>query len=70
MNKPRCPGKGTQYWTPDDIFEVACPHCGEEMEFFKDDPTLDCPACHQAVKNPKTDLGCKDWCKHGKDCAE
>ncbi|MCP4605982.1 MAG: hypothetical protein GY847_36630 [Proteobacteria bacterium] len=68
MNRPRCPGKDMRYWTPDDIFEVICPYCGDEMEFFKDEPTLNCSSCKQVVRNPKIDLGCAEWCKSAEEC--
>ena len=34
MSPPRCPGQDTRYWTADDAFDIKCPHCGHEMEFF------------------------------------
>jgi len=35
----KCPGQDSQYWKPGAVFEVKCPKCGTEVEFFKDDPT-------------------------------
>ena len=55
-------------WTPDDIFEISCPHCGDEMEFFKDEPRLTCRSCRRPVRNPKVDLGCAKWCKFAEQC--
>lgn len=57
-----------RYWKPEDIFELRCPYCGSEMEFFKDEPSLTCPSCHSEVRNPRIDLGCAKWCKFARDC--
>ena len=70
MTTLRCPGQDTQRWTPDDIFEIACPHCGSEMEFFKDDPALACPACKKKVRNPRLDTGCAEWCSSAEECLD
>ena len=70
MTRPRCPGQDTRYWTPDDIFEIPCPHCGDEMEFFKDDPALTCRSCQREVRNPRIDLGCAKWCEFAGECLE
>jgi len=68
MVKPSCPGQDSRYWTPDDITELPCPHCGHELEFFKDEPSLACPCCSNRVPNPKVDQGCAQHCQHGKLC--
>ena len=70
MTKPRCPGQDTRYWTPDDIFEIPCPHCGNDTEFFKDEPVLSCRSCRRQVRNPRIDLGCARWCKFAEECLE
>ena len=57
-------------WKPEDILTVACPHCGAEIEFWKDEPVRQCAACRKEVRNPKVDLGCAEWCKHGPECLE
>lgn len=64
----KCPGQNQQFWTPDDIFDVACPHCKTVIEFWKDDPVRPCPGCRREVRNPKIDLGCAKWCKYAKEC--
>ncbi len=64
----RCPGQDTRYWTPEDIFDVKCPFCDKEIEFFKDEPFRICPECEAEVRNPKIDLGCAKWCKYAKEC--
>ncbi len=68
MNEQQCPGQDQRFWTPEDIFDVPCPSCGTEIEFWKDEPVRHCKECKTAVRNPKIDLGCSEWCKHGKKC--
>ena len=53
MTRPRCPGQDMRHWTPDDVFEISCPHCGSEMEFFKDEESRKCRKCGRDVINPK-----------------
>ena len=55
-------------WTPDDIYDVVCPHCRNEIEFWKDDPTRLCRHCGKEVPNPKIDTGCAEWCAFADDC--
>ena len=31
----KCPGQDMRYWTADDACEIACPECGEMIEFLK-----------------------------------
>ncbi|MFC1610328.1 hypothetical protein ACFL6C_05170 [Myxococcota bacterium] len=57
----RCPGQDTRFWRPEDIFDVACPCCGAEVEFFKDDIERIC-ACGCHLTNPKLDPGCARHC--------
>ena len=57
-----------RYWRPEDITMAKCPHCQAEIEFWKDEPMSVCRACGKEVRNPKQDLGCADWCKHGTAC--
>jgi len=47
---------------------VKCPHCGQPIEFFKDEPKLKCRKCGQLVINPKIDLGCAQWCQYAQQC--
>ena len=68
MSKPRCPGQDMRFWKPEDVFDVRCPHCKKEVEFFKDEPYLKCPECRREVRNPKIDLGCAKWCAFAADC--
>ncbi len=64
----RCPGQDQRFWKPEDIFEVPCPGCGKDIEFFKDEPKLKCRKCGQVVINPKIDLGCAEWCQYAEQC--
>lgn len=64
----RCPGQDMRYWIPADIFDVACPYCGTEIEFWKDEPVRLCPSCGVEVRNPRIDLGCAKWCKFAEAC--
>ncbi|MBF0244045.1 MAG: hypothetical protein HQL31_02065 [Planctomycetes bacterium] len=68
MAELRCPGQDQRYWTPEDIFDVACPSCGSQIEFFKDEPMHACPGCEAKVRNPRINTGCLEWCKSSKDC--
>ena len=68
MTVYRCPGQEGRFWTPKDIFEIPCPHCGRQVEFFKDDPLRPCPGCARDVRNPRIDPGCAKWCKAAGQC--
>jgi hypothetical protein len=68
MNLLRCPGQDMRFWKPEDIFEIPCSHCGNAIEFFKDDPTRTCRNCGMKVRNPKVDLGCARWCHYAAKC--
>jgi hypothetical protein len=65
-----CPGQDTRYWGPDSIYDVRCPSCSGEIEFFKNDPTRKCKECGEKFWNPKLDLGCLEWCKYADKCTE
>ena len=64
----RCPGQDKRFWRSEDVFEAPCPHCGENIEFWKDEPKRKCRHCGQIAPNPKIDMGCAKWCKFAKDC--
>jgi NADH pyrophosphatase NudC (nudix superfamily) len=64
----RCPGQNQQYWKPEDIFMLGCPHCGSEIEFWKDEPVRICHDCKKEVRNPRIDLGCAAWCASADKC--
>lgn len=63
-----CPGQDSRYWKPEDIFEIACGHCGQPVEFFKNDGTRRCIQCGSRVVNPRVSVGCALWCKQAKEC--
>lgn len=66
----RCPGQDTRYWTPDDVAEVACAHCGTVIEFFPDDLLRKCPSCGHPKSNPKFNMACLEWCQQAEKCME
>ena len=68
MGTSRCPGQDLRYWKPEDIFDVPCPFCGTEIEFWKDEPALFCPKCKKEIRNPKIDTSCAEWCKYTDEC--
>ena len=55
-------------WKPEDICTVPCPHCGVEIEFWKDEPFRLCSGCRREARNPKLDTGCAEWCKQASAC--
>ena len=64
----KCPGQDTQFWKPGSIYEVKCPKCGSEVEFFKDDPTRKCPTCGHRFLNPSLEFGCASYCPYAEKC--
>jgi Zn ribbon nucleic-acid-binding protein len=68
MSKTMCPGQDMQFWKPGDVFEVECPACGGEVEFFKDDSARRCSSCGYRMKNPRLDMGCAEYCPYAKEC--
>jgi hypothetical protein len=64
----KCPGQDQRYWKPEDIFDVGCPYCGREIEFWKDEPFRMCRECGREVRNPRLDLACAEWCASAEEC--
>ena len=64
-----CPGRDRSSWTHDDIFDVTCRGCGEQVEFFKDDKRRLCPSCGACIVNPKQVQSCADWCSSADNCS-
>lgn len=64
----QCPGQDSRFWKPGAIFEVKCPHCGRDVEFFKDDTRRKCPHCGNHFANPRMDFGCAAYCKFADQC--
>jgi hypothetical protein len=57
-----------QYWKPGDIYNVACPRCGQSVEFFKDETARRCGACGHRFVNPSLDFGCAAYCPFAEQC--
>ncbi len=68
MAASQCPGQDKRFWKPTDVFEMPCSHCGETLEFWKDDLRRRCRSCGQLVANPRFDLGCAQWCQFAAKC--
>ena len=64
----KCPGQDTQYWQEGAIFEVECPKCKTNVEFFKDDTSRKCGNCDHRFINPKMDFGCASYCQFAEQC--
>lgn len=64
----QCPGQDNRYWDGEAVFEAPCPHCGNVLEFFKDDSQRSCKKCGNRVLNPRIDFGCAAYCSHAEQC--
>jgi DNA-directed RNA polymerase subunit RPC12/RpoP len=64
----QCPGQDNRYWDGEAVFEFPCPHCGNLLEFFKDDSQRSCKKCGNRVLNPRIDFGCAAYCSHAEQC--
>lgn len=64
----QCPGQDNRYWDGEAVFEISCPHCGNILEFFKDDSQRSCKQCGHRVLNPRIDFGCAAYCSHAEQC--
>lgn len=64
----KCPGQDSRFWKPGAIYEVECPECGKQVEFFKDDTSRKCPSCGHRFVNPKMDFGCAAYCPFAEQC--
>jgi putative nucleotidyltransferase with HDIG domain len=64
----RCPGQDTSFWDFRAVYEVKCPKCGNNVEFFKDEPVRSCKKCGHEFVNPKMDFGCAAYCKYADKC--
>ncbi len=68
MAPANCPGQDLRYWTHEDIYELPCVHCGQLIEFYKDDLRRTCPHCSHCMVNPRNNMACAAWCKHAEEC--
>ncbi len=64
----KCPGQDSRYWKQSAIFEVKCPECGNEMEFFQDDAWRRCNKCGYRLQNPRMNFGCAEYCPYAIQC--
>jgi hypothetical protein len=64
----QCPGQDNRYWKGEAVFDIPCPHCGNVLEFFKDDSQRTCKQCGHKVLNPKIDFGCASYCPYAEQC--
>lgn len=64
----QCPGQDNRYWKGEAVYELPCPHCGNVLEFFKDDSQRTCKQCGHKVLNPKIDFGCASYCPYAEQC--
>lgn len=64
----QCPGQDSRYWDKNAIFEIKCQHCGQTVEFFKDDSTRTCKHCGHRLLNPSIDFGCASYCPYAEQC--
>ncbi|MGX9726537.1 MAG: HD domain-containing protein [Candidatus Electronema sp. VV] len=64
----QCPGQDSRYWSGEAVFESKCPHCGQAVEFFKDDSQRTCRSCGHKLLNPKMDFGCASYCPFAEQC--
>lgn len=56
------------YFKPEDIENQPCSHCGQEIEFWKDDIFLICPHCQTKNTNARVGQTCLAWCKEAAAC--
>lgn len=64
----QCPGQDMRYWKPGAIFDAPCAHCGQTLEFFKDESVRKCKKCGHKTVNPRMDFGCASYCQHAERC--
>lgn len=66
--KKRCPGMDPAFFKPEDIREQQCTGCGADLEFWKDDVFLNCPACGARNTNARVGHTCLAWCRDAASC--
>ena len=60
-----CPGAGNIKGTPE-LKIKGCPNCGNEVELFSTDITVDCGKCGFTAYNDMQ--SCISWCKFAQEC--
>jgi DNA-directed RNA polymerase subunit RPC12/RpoP len=75
--KGGCPGQNTAYLKDFNSSIMACPHCGNEVEFFADEKKVRCSRCNNKIFKADPDIveyregklvfnqkesSCLDWC--------
>jgi hypothetical protein len=68
MSNLRCPGMDPAFFKPEDIRMLACPRCGAEQEFWKDDVYQTCAQCGRRNLNPMLKNSCAAWCAKAAEC--
>ena len=64
----QCPGMNPSFWKPEDIKDIKCKVCSEQIEFWKDDIKRTCPICKQVSFNPNLESLCLTWCDKAAEC--
>jgi len=49
-------------------FDVPCPKCGCQVEFFKDESSGQCRNCGHRFRNPRVSFDCAKWCAYAEEC--
>ena len=62
------PGQNTQFWKPDDIFQITCPARGSPVEFFRDGAKRRRHGCGRVFVNPKLSEGRAKWREFADKC--
>ena len=63
----KCSGNNFLEWGFDSIFEIDRPHCGNSIEFFKNEIIRHFPESEGSVKNTSGDYGCGQWFSSSSD---
>lgn len=64
----QCPGQDRTNWKDASAFDVPCPCCGTGLEFFRDEASRRCPQCGHKFANPRSIMGCAEWCAEAERC--
>jgi len=68
----KCPGQEFGRKPQDMVYDVPCPECGKEVEFFYDDLSRICGGCDTKIEKDDErfvkDQGCAAWCQEAESC--